>query len=368
VVLALGTASASAVLGLSPALGAFMGGLMLTETEFDHRVIAEMIPMRDLFATLFFVSVGMQIDGGFIVRHLPAVIGLACFIAIAKAACTALALAPFRLGSKTTAFAALGMISIGEFNYVLARVGLDGGAIEKDLYNLVLSSSLLTIVLTPAAFYFAPRLCCMLARVPALEPMFISEVELEAKQAILENHAVVVGYGRVGQRMVRGLRQAGLAVVVIEQDLNLVREVAAGGLATVYGDASYENVLRAAHPATARVVVVALPDFGATRAVVHRARLANPDVVIVARAQRTENDVMLREAGATAVVVPEVAGSLMLLEQTLVLLGMTYDHIFRGLPNLPAAGKAEATQQGATAGRDAAAEPVAIEQATPAAS
>src|SRR4028119_860929 len=85
VVLALGTASASAWLGLSPALGAFMGGLMLTETEFDHRVIAELIPMRDLFATLFFVSVGMLIDVGFIARNLPAVIGLASFILIAKA-------------------------------------------------------------------------------------------------------------------------------------------------------------------------------------------------------------------------------------------------------------------------------------------
>src|SRR4028119_2489152 len=103
VVLALGTASASAWLGLSPALGAFMGGLMLTETEFDHRVIAGLIPMRDLFATLFFVSVGMLIDVGFIVRNLPSVIGLTFFILGAKALLTAVALLPFRLGSKTTA-------------------------------------------------------------------------------------------------------------------------------------------------------------------------------------------------------------------------------------------------------------------------
>jgi CPA2 family monovalent cation:H+ antiporter-2 len=131
------------------------------------------------------------------------------------------------------------------------------------------------------------------------------------------------------------MRQAGLPVVVIEQDLHLVHEISASGLLTVYGDASYENVLAAAHPSTARVVVVALPDFGATRAVIHRARDANPNVLIVARAQRSENDVKLREAGATAVVVPEIAGSLMLLEETLLLMGLPHDHIFTGLSTLP---------------------------------
>ena len=116
------------------------------------------------------------------------------------------------------------------------------------------------------------------------------------------------------------------------QDLNLIRELGARGVRAIYGDASYENVLAAAHPAKARVVAVALPDFGATRAVVHRARRASANVLIVARAQRTENDVILREAGATAVVVPEVAGALMLLDETLLLLGLPQEHIF---PNLP---------------------------------
>ncbi len=334
VVLALGTASASAWLGLSPALGAFMGGLMLTETEFDHRVIAELIPMRDLFATLFFVSVGMLIDVGFIARNLPSVIGLAFFILFAKALLTAVALLPFKLGGKTTAFAALGMISIGEFNYVLALVGRTSGAVPVELYNLILSSSLVTIILTPAAFHIAPRVSKTMTRIPVVGRWLAPQTDIQASDATLENHAIVVGYGRVGQRMTRGLRQAGLSVVVVEQDLNLVREIALSGLATIYGDASYENVLAAAHPQKARVIVVALPDFGATRAVVYRARRANPDVLIVARAQLAENDVKLRRAGATAVVVPEVAGALMLLEETLLLLDLPHEHIFTGLPTI----------------------------------
>ena len=162
VALALGTATASGLLGLSPALGAFMGGLMLTETEFDHRVIAEVVPMRNLFATLFFVSVGMLIDPAFIARNLPAVLGLALFIALAKALATLVAILPFRLGGKTTVFTALGMTQIGEFSYVLARAGREVGALSETLNGLILTSSLLTIILTPGAFRIAPRVAAAL--------------------------------------------------------------------------------------------------------------------------------------------------------------------------------------------------------------
>jgi CPA2 family monovalent cation:H+ antiporter-2 len=117
VVLALGTASASALLGLSPALGAFMGGLMLTETDFDHRVISEMIPMRDLFATLFFRFGGMLLDVGFIVTHLPAMFGLALFIMLAKILCTSLALLPVQDRWQDPDLHALGMISIGDSTF-----------------------------------------------------------------------------------------------------------------------------------------------------------------------------------------------------------------------------------------------------------
>ncbi len=338
VVLALGTASASALLGLSPALGAFMAGLMLTETEFDHRIMAEMVPMRDLFATLFFVSVGMLIDVRFIIAHLPAVLGMALFIMVAKALLTGLALLPFRLGQKTTAFASLGMISIGEFNFVLARAGLEAGAIPRGLYNLILSAALVTILCAPLAFWVAPRVGRALAKMTFLNRLMSARAPLIPPIPALENHAIIVGYGRVGERMARGMRQAGLPVLIIEQELNLVREIIAEGLPAIYGDASYRNVLEAAHPERARLVVVALPDFGSTRAVVHNVRQSNPEILIVARAQRTENDVKLRRAGATAVVIPEVAGALMLLEETLLLLGLPHQHIFTGLHNLPVAG------------------------------
>ena len=327
VVLALGTATVSALLGLSPALGAFMGGLMLTETEFDHRVVSEMVPMRDLFSTLFFVSVGMLIDVRFVLQNAPLVLGVALFIMAAKVVATSFALSWFRVGGKTLAFASLGMISIGEFNYVLAHVGLREKIISNDLYNLILTSSILTIIITPVAFFIAPRVGRALSRVSWIHRVLEARHEAEIETDSLQNHAIVVGYGRVGKRMTRGLRQAGLDVVVIDQELNLVRELTDAGTRAILGDASYESVLATANPENARVVVVALPDFGATRAVVHRARRMNENVLIVARAQRTQDDAKLRDAGATAVVVPEIAGSLMLLDETLSLMNLRSDDL-----------------------------------------
>jgi monovalent cation:H+ antiporter-2, CPA2 family len=332
VALALGTATISAKLGLSPALGAFMGGLMLTETEFDHRVVAEVVPLRDLFATLFFVSVGMLVDLNFVWQNWPAVLGMALFLMAAKSLVTLLVLLPFRVGGKTATFAALGMIPIGEFNYVLAHVGLANKILSEPVYNLILASSLITIVFTPGAFWIAPRASRVLASLPGMKKVFLSRAErLNASGKLLHDHAIVVGYGRVGKRLARGLRRAGMTVVIIENDLHLVQEVRDAGYAAIYGDATYRSVLAAARPAKAKLVVVALPDFGATRAVVHRVRQINEDAIIVARAQRSENDVKLREAGATTVVVPEIAGALMLLEETLLLMGLPHDHIFTGL-------------------------------------
>ena len=331
IVLALGSATISSLLGLSPALGAFMAGLMLTETEFDHRVVTEMVPMRDIFASLFFVSIGLLIDVGFVLGHLPQVLALGAFIVAVKYLATSAALLPFRVGGRTWAFCSLGMIPIGEFNYILAQAGKSAGAISADLYNLILTSSLLTIVLTPFAFGAAPPLSKRLAQ--RFGTLFAPKFEWPQIQEDFSGHAIVIGYGRVGRRMTRGLRQAGMQVVIVDMDLSNVRELLEENkcACAFYGDASQEAILKLTRPEGARVIVVALPDFGSTRSVVQHARKLNSEVTLIARAQRTTDDVRLREAGATAVVVPEIAGALMMVEETLLQLGLSPDAAFTGL-------------------------------------
>ena len=274
--LALGTAAISGALGLSPALGAFLAGILLTETDFEHYIMARIGPMRDLFATLFFVSVGMLIDVNFILTHLLQVIGLAFICVVVKSLLTFVALAPFRPGGKTLMFTSLGMISLGEFNFVLAGAGLKAGAFTDDIYNLILASALPTIILTPLFFNIAPRLARTFSGVPLLKWFFPSGARVFNDESEVpdagEELAVVVGYGRVGRHVAFGLRRAGLRVAVIESDWMILEKVRESHFKAVYGDASYRPVLRAAGVENARIVVVALPDFGATRAVVHRTR------------------------------------------------------------------------------------------------
>ncbi len=320
-VLALGAASVSTILGLSAALGAFVAGLVLSESEFDHRVIAEVVPLRDLFATLFFVSVGMLIDIGFIVEHWEMVVATAAFTLVLKALSTFLGVLPFKVAARTAAFTTLGMISIGELNFVLAQVGLQQQVLSSDIYNLILTSSLATIVLTPGAFAVAPKLSEWLLRMPGLRGRF-DGVTGTAGAGQLEAHAIVIGYGRVGQSVARGLRDAGMHVAVIDSRLSRVRDGVADGLPAIYGNAFAPTVLAAARVEQARLAVVALPDFGPARAAIKQLKMLNPAIIVAARAEQSVNEVSLRSAGADLVIVPELAGATALLQGALDMLSL----------------------------------------------
>jgi CPA2 family monovalent cation:H+ antiporter-2 len=321
-VLALGAASVSTLLGLSAALGAFVAGLVLSESEFDHRVIAEVVPLRDLFATLFFVSVGMLIDIHFIVDHWPVVLVTAAFTLILKSVATFVGVLPFRIAARTAAFTTLGMISIGELNFVLAQAGLQQHVLTSDIYNLILTSSLATIVLTPGAFAVAPRLGEWLLRVPLLRGRFDGASGITGPGAQLEAHAIVIGYGRVGQSVARGLRDAGMRVAVIDSRLSRVRDGVADGLPAIYGNAFAPTVLAAAHVSEARLAIVALPDFAPARAAIAQLKTLNAAIIIAARAEQTVNEAPLRSAGADLVIVPELAGATALLNGALDMLSL----------------------------------------------
>jgi monovalent cation:H+ antiporter-2, CPA2 family len=321
-VLALGAASVSTLLGLSPALGAFLAGLLLSESEFDHRVISEVVPVRDLFATLFFVSVGMLIDIHFIASQWPMVLAVATFTLVLKALATFLGVLPFRIVARTAAFTTLGMIPVGELNFVLAQVGLQTRALSPDLYNLILTSALVTIVMTPAAFSFAPRLAELLRHAPGLRNWFDDGSGVGSEAARLEAHAIVIGYGRVGHSVARGLHEAGIGVAVIDSRLSRVRDGVADGMTAIYGNAFSTTVLEAAHVNNARLAVVALPDFGPARAAIQQLRALNPDIIIAARAEQSTNETALRAAGAHLVIVPELAGATALLHGALDMLSL----------------------------------------------
>ena len=321
-VIALGTASLSASLGLSAALGAFLAGLMLSESEFDHRVLSEIVPLRDLFTTMFFVSVGMLIDVPFILAHWQTVVEFTLIAILLKVLATLIGVLPFRLTPRTAAFTALCMMPIGELNFVLAQGGLSSGNLSADNYKLILAAALFTIVLMPSLLRIAPWVGKRMAQMPLLWRCFDPNASLVGHHSGLEAHAVVIGYGRVGHSIAIGLRAKGMPLVVIDARLPRVREAMTDGFEGIYGSAASLNVLQAASIENARLVVVALVNHEATLAVMRLIRSVNPNVTITARAQQADDVPSLKEAGAALVIVPELAGADALLNDTLDLLGM----------------------------------------------
>lgn len=321
-VLALGIAGSSAALGLSAALGAFLAGLMLSETEYEKRLTVEIVPFRDLTTMLFFVFIGMMVDVHFLLEHWLDVLALAAIVLVLKTLSTLLGMLPFRVDARTAAYTSLGMVPIGELNYLLANTGMQVGAVSGATYNLVLGASLTSILLTPAAFGLAPWFARLLSAVPGLRSLFVeSEVHGDAA-ARFGSDAVVVGYGRVGHTVAEGLEALGMSVTVVDHRLELVREASNASLRGVYGEATSAVVLKAAHADTARLVVVAVPDFAAARAVVRQVRELNPRASIVARASHSRNEQQLLDLGADKVMVPELAGARALLRASISSLSM----------------------------------------------
>jgi CPA2 family monovalent cation:H+ antiporter-2 len=321
-VIALGAAALSARLGLSAALGAFLAGLMLSESEFDHRVIAEVVPLRDLFATLFFVSVGMLIDVPFIIAHWQPVLSFTLLTILLKSLATLVGVLPFKLTPRTAAFTAIGMLPIGELNFVLAQRALSSGSLSEDSYKLILAAALFTIVAMPWLLHAAPWCGKRMAQLPLLWRCFDPNANLVGFSGALEAHAIVVGYGRVGHRIAAGLHAAGMPLVVIDARLPRVREAMTDGIEAIYGSAASLSVLQAASVEQARLVVVALVDHESTIAVIRQVRNLNAQVMITARAEQADHEAELIAAGASLVIVPEHAGAHALLNDTLDLLGM----------------------------------------------
>jgi CPA2 family monovalent cation:H+ antiporter-2 len=319
--LALGIAAFSAAIGLSAALGAFMAGLMLSESEYDKRLTTEIVPFRDLTTMLFFVFVGMMVDVEYLLSHGMAVLTFALLVVVIKALATLLGLLPFPLEARTLAFASVGMVPIGELNYLLANAGLPVGAISAATYNLVLGASVISILLTPAAFHAGPLTARVLQHLPILRRRF-ADVTVYADAVTISSDAVVIGYGRVGDTVARGLKALGMSVTAVDHRLNLVREATARGLRGVYGDATARIVLDAAHVSTARLVVIAIPDMTTAKTVLKLVRELNARATVIVRA-RSETDLeTLLHGGADGTLVPEIAGAEALLQTSLDRLAM----------------------------------------------
>ena len=317
VLIALGTGLVSHAAGLSFALGAFLAGLVVSESEFDTQVLAEIVPFRDLFSSLFFVSVGMLVDPGFLLAHLGLVLGLVAALVLGKLLIIGGALLAAGVDHRTATLAAALMAQMGEFSFILAGVGLAGGIIVGDQYGLILAVALGSILLAPLLLAAAPTLVAVAEHLPGVAAQERAQVGPEPGSEPLSGHVVICGYGRVGAELGAALRRRGFTYAVIELNPAIVRDLRQQGIPAFYGDAAVEAVLLRAGVDRARTLAVASPDLVAARAAIGHARGLNPRLRVIARATTGGEVGTLGRAGAGEVVQPEFEAGLEFVRQVL---------------------------------------------------
>ncbi|QIL91429.1 Kef family K(+) transporter [Microbulbifer sp. SH-1] len=302
---------ASIIFGVSFALGAFFAGMVLRESALSHRAAEESLPLRDAFAVLFFVSVGMLFDPGMLVESPAKVLAVVAIIVFGKTIAAFALVLLFRYPLNTALTVSASLAQIGEFSFILAALGISLGLLSAEGQNLILAGALISIALNPLLFNALEPLQrwirgrSSLARFMERSSDPLAELPMSTDLRRLTGHAVVVGYGEVGSRVAGALTQSGISVVVAEQNRELVEQLRARGLAAVSGDAAEPEVLIQAHVARARLLIVTIADTLRTRRMMETARLLKPDIQILARASGDEDARMLTRDGAAQVFVRE---------------------------------------------------------------
>jgi CPA2 family monovalent cation:H+ antiporter-2 len=300
--IAMGVAFGSAELfGVSFALGAFFAGMLLNESEFSHQAAQDSLPMRDAFAVLFFVSVGMLFDPNILVQHPWQVLATTLIIVFGKSAAAYVIVRAFGHPNATALTISTSLAQIGEFAFIIAGLGLTLGILPKDGHSLVLAGALISIMLNPILFMVLDR---WQAREDARALRDVPP-EPDVVPMDIGGHAIVIGYGRVGSQLARLLHERGVPVVVIEDDADLVAQARANGLPAVRGNAASKRVMLEAAPERAKLAVFAIPQALEAGETIARLKALNPAITVLARAHSEAQVRHLLAHGADAAVLAE---------------------------------------------------------------
>ena len=308
---ALGIAFGSAQLfGVSFALGAFFAGVVLSESDFSHQAAADSLPLQDAFAVLFFVSVGMLFDPTILLREPLAVLAVLAVIVVGKSLAAFAIVLAFGYPASTAFTVSASLAQIGEFSFILAGLGVALGLLPPEGRDLILAGALLSITLNPLVFFATDRLANWLQAHPRL----LSRIERRGDATLStlpgegdrpRDHAVIVGYGRVGSVVGKGLKSQGLPVVVIERDRRRVEALRERGVPAIFGDATTPGVLEAASADQARLIVIATPEGYQTRRIIERVRALNPKIDTAVRTHNESEVAHLERQGVGVAIMGE---------------------------------------------------------------
>ncbi|WP_130470024.1 cation:proton antiporter [Candidatus Magnetaquicoccus inordinatus] len=302
--------------GLSFALGAFVAGMVLGGSHFGHQALSDITPVRDLFAMLFFVSVGMMLDPLYLLNNASIVLILVLLVTIGKSAILILISHLFGYGNVIPLAVGLGLFQIGEFAFVLAKTGHSLGTFNDDTYSLFLSVTIVTMLLTPTLSGLTTPLYAFWKKKRKKPPLATFNIT----QKELKEHTLIIGGGRVGQQIATLLKQISSPCLIIEIDQRRVDSLAKSGMPTLFGDATQELLLDVAKIHTASLLLITIPDLNIASLIIAQARKYNPTIAIVAQVSALDQFQALQQAGVQQLVWPHLETGLEMSRRALALL------------------------------------------------
>lgn len=319
ILLCLGIALLTSRFGLSLALGAFLAGLIISESEYAHQAIADILPFKDSFMGLFFVSIGMLMDTGFVFHNglrIAEVVSLIFVLKIITGTASALLIGA---SLRTSVVTGLGLAQIGEFSFVLAVAGKASGLISEEFYQIFLSSSVVTMIITPFMLNAGPSVSEWISARPVLKKWSrgIKLPEGDGHPRRRHDHVIIIGFGLNGRNLAKVLREAEIPYIVLEMNSDTVREMRKKGEPIHYGDGTSREILHRMGVERARLLVIAISDPISTRRIVSIARHANPNMYIIVRTRYLVEVDDLKQLGADEVIPEEFETSVEIFSRVL---------------------------------------------------
>jgi len=302
--LAIAWVTASA--GLSLSIGAFLAGLIISESQYSHEALGNILPFRDVFTSFFFISIGMLLDIGFVLQQ-PELAGLIVLgVIVIKAVIAGLAAILLGLPLRTSIIIGLALSQIGEFSFILSESGIEHGILSKESYQIFLAVSVITMAATPFVMLAAPRVADIALRFPLPEKIRSGIRPVPDSPVLkMEDHLVIIGYGLNGRNLARAAGIAGIPYVIIEINPDLVKKGQTKGETIYYGDATNDEVLVHAHIRSARIIVSVINDPAANRRIMELARRMNPGAYLISRTRYVQEVNPLYKLGADEVIPEE---------------------------------------------------------------
>jgi CPA2 family monovalent cation:H+ antiporter-2 len=319
--------------GLSLALGAFIAGMLISETEFRYQVEEDIKPFRDVLLGLFFISIGMRLDFHALATAWPAVLVVLSLLLAVKLAVTGLLSRVFGASPGTATRTGLWLCGGGEFGFVLLAEASDAGVLDAHMAQPVLAALVLSLVLAPLIVHFSDRIVLrFVASEWLLRSMQLTQIA--ARTVTAEKHAILCGYGRTGQHLARFLENEGISYVALDSDPERVHGAASAGEPVVFGDCTRSEILLAAGLKRASVVVITFADIEAALRALNRIRQVRADIPVVVRSREQDDAERLFAAGAAEVVPEALESSVMLATHALALLGVPMHRVIKRLREL----------------------------------